>query len=118
MAAGDLEQAHEYLVNFQMKHVFREISEYFDIVICGNGGYPLDLNLYQAVKSMAIGELVVKNDGTIISVNELSDGIGHDNFKNLLFSNKTPKKIYEEILSKKIVVPDQWGNQLFNTILM
>ena len=118
VASGDFEQAHEFLVNSQLNHVFRKISELYDIVICGNGGYPLDLNLYQGVKSMAIGEMAVKSNGTIISVNELSDGVGHDNFKNLIYSGKTPKKIYEQILNKEITVPDQWEIQILARILM
>jgi len=72
IAAGDLELVHRKLVGYQKKHIFKKIQEPFDIVVCGNGGYPLDLNLYQAVKSMAIGEMGVKRGGTIISVNEKS----------------------------------------------
>ncbi len=118
VASGDLEKVHEFLVNYQLKNVFKDFFELFDIVICGNGGYPLDLNLYQAVKSMAIGELAVKNNGTIITVNELSEGVGLDNFKELIFSGKTPHKIYEQILSKEISVPDQWEIQILARVLM
>lgn len=118
VAAGDIEKVHEFLVDYQQKYVFREITEPYDIVICGNGGYPLDLNLYQAVKSMAIGEMAVKSGGTIISVNELSDGIGHENFKELIFSAKPPKQIYEQILNKEIIVPDQWEIQILTRVLM
>ena len=120
VASGNFEKAHEKLVNYQLKHIFRDIKEQYDIVICGNGGYPLDLNLYQAVKSMAIGEMAVKNGGAIISVNECADGIGvgQEKFKELIFSEMTPNKIYEEILNKDIVVPDQWEIQILARVLM
>ena len=120
VAAGDLKKAHEYLVNYQLQHVFKEIKEPYDIVICGNGGYPLDLNLYQAVKSMAIGEIYVKRGGTIISVNECSEGvgIGQDKFKELISSEKNPEEIYNKIIQKEIVVPDQWQIQVLTRILM
>jgi len=120
VAAGDLEKAHEYLVNYQLKHAFKEIIEPYDIVVCGNGGYPLDLNLYQAVKSMAVGEMVVKRGGTIISVNECSEGVGvgQDKFKELIFSEMSPEEIYKKILKKEIVVPDQWQIQVLTRILM
>jgi len=111
VASGNFEKAHEKLVNYQLKHIFRDIKEQYDIVICGNGGYPLDLNLYQAVKSMAIGEMAVKNGGAIISV-------GQEKFKELIFSEMTPNKIYEEILNKDIVVPDQWEIQILARVLM
>ncbi|MBY9004572.1 MAG: nickel-dependent lactate racemase, partial [Candidatus Lokiarchaeota archaeon] len=79
--AGALDVAHDLLVQYQMNKVFSPIKKLYDIVVCGNGGFPLDLNLYQAVKSMAIGEMGVKQGGTIISVNECSDGIGQEKFK-------------------------------------
>ncbi len=118
VAAGNFEKVHEFLVDYQLKHVFREIYEPYDIVICGNGGYPLDINLYQAVKSMAIGEMAIKKNGMIISVNELSDGIGHDNFKELIYSGIPPEQIYRRILNKEIIVPDQWEIQILARILM
>lgn len=120
VAAGELEKAHEFLVEYQLKHVFRKISEPYDIVVCGNGGYPLDLNLYQAVKSMALGEMAVKEGGTIISVNECSDGVGvgQEDFKNLIFSGMEHQEIYDKILNKEISVPDQWEIQILARVLM
>ena len=117
VAAGSLEVAHDLLVQYQLKKIFSPIKKPYDIVVCGNGGFPLDLNLYQAVKSMAIGEMGVKQGGTIISVNECSDGIGEDNFKELLFSEMSPKEIHDKILTKNIIVPDQWEIQVLVRIL-
>ncbi|MHA1148667.1 MAG: nickel-dependent lactate racemase [Promethearchaeota archaeon] len=120
VATGDFEAVHEKLVNYQLKNVFKEISKPFDIVVCGNGGYPLDLNLYQAVKSMAIGEMGVKKGGTIISVNECSEGIGigQDKFKKLLFSGLEPSILYKKILNREIIFPDQWEIQILTRVLL
>jgi len=120
VAAGDVQKAHESLVKYQLNHAFKNITELYDIVICGNGGYPLDLNLYQAVKSMAIGEMAVKKGGTIIAVNECIEGIGigQDKFKELMFSGMAPQEIHKKILTKEIVVPDQWEIQILARILM
>ncbi|NVM44761.1 MAG: nickel-dependent lactate racemase [Candidatus Lokiarchaeota archaeon] len=120
VAAGDLELVHKKLVDYQKKYIFKKIKEPFDIVICGNGGYPLDLNLYQAVKSMAIGEMGVKQGGTIISVNECREGVGkgQDKFKEIIFSEMSPEEIYNKILNKELVVPDQWQIQVLTRILM
>ena len=119
VAAGSLEVVHKFLVQDQLKKVFSPIKRPYDIVVCGNGGFPLDLNLYQAVKSMAIGEMAVKQGGTIISVNQCSDGIGsgQDDFRNLLFSDMTPEELYHKILNKEIVVPDQWEIQVLTRVL-
>ncbi|NVM16097.1 MAG: nickel-dependent lactate racemase [Candidatus Lokiarchaeota archaeon] len=120
IAAGDPELIHKRLIKYQNKYIFKEIQELFDIVVCGNGGYPLDFNLYQAVKSMAIGEMGLKEGGTIISVNECREGVGvgQDKFKELIFSGKTPEEIYNKILKKEIIVPDQWEIQVLTRILM
>lgn len=120
VAAGELRAVHEKLIKYQLNYIFSEIDHHFDIVVCGNGGYPLDLNLYQAVKSMAIGEMAVKKGGIIISVNECSDGIGagQDQFKALLFSGSTPEELYEKIISHKIIVPDQWEIQILVRVMM
>jgi len=120
VAAGNFEKVHEELVDYQLKHIFEEIKEPYDIVVCGNGGYPLDLNLYQAVKSMAIGEIAVKKGGTIISVNECAEGIGigQEKFKELIFSGMNPKILYDKILKREIVAPDQWEIQILSRILM
>lgn len=117
VAAGDLEIAHRELVNYQLDKVFKTITKPFDIVVCGNGGYPLDINLYQAVKSMAIGEMAVKEGGTLISVNECEDGVGHKKFRELLFSGESPEIIHKKIINHDIVVPDQWEIQILTRIL-
>ena len=118
--SGNWQQVHERLVHYQLDHVFQRIENPYDVVVCGNGGYPLDLNLYQGVKSMAIGEMAVKKGGTIISVNELSDGIGvgQDNFKKLLYSGMEPQEIYEKIMKGEIVLSDQWEIQILARIMM
>jgi len=117
VATGDLDRVHQKLVEYQFEKVFKKISEPYDIVVCGNGGYPLDINLYQAVKSMAIGEMAVKHGGTIISVNECEDGVGHEKFRDLLFSGESPEALHEKIVTHQINVPDQWEIQILTRIL-
>ncbi len=120
VVAGDLESVHRTLIEYQKNQVFKKIEEKFDIVVCGNGGYPLDLNLYQAVKSMAIGEMAIKERGTIISVNECREGVGEgqDKFRELIFSEMSPEMIYYKILNKELVVRDQWQIQVLTRILL
>ena len=105
------------LVQYQEKICFHPISELYDVVITGNGGYPLDQNLYQAVKSMAIGEMVVKEGGTIISVNECRDGIGLPSFEKQINLNSTPDKIHQSIIEGKLNATDQWQTQILTRIL-
>ena len=69
---------------------------------------------------MAIGELAVKKNGTIISVNECAEGVGkgQENFKELIFSGIEPEELYDKILKGEIVTPDQWEIQILSRILM
>lgn len=117
VAAGDLTRVHRALVSELEGRVFHPVPAPFDVVVCGNGGYPLDLNLYQAVKSMAIGELGVRPGGTIISVNECSDGVGHPRFRELLDSSLTPREMYKRVTRGEITCDDQWEIQILARVL-
>jgi lactate racemase len=50
----------------------------FDVVLTTNGGYPLDRNLYQAVKGMAAAERVVAPGGIIVVAAACEDGLPDD----------------------------------------
>ncbi|WP_371806084.1 nickel-dependent lactate racemase [Candidatus Lokiarchaeum ossiferum] len=114
--AGAL-QSHQELVMYQERLCFHPITERYDVVICGNGGFPLDLDLYQAVKSMAIGELGVKQGGTIITVNECRDGVGHPKFEEMINLGLTPTEFLEQLNSGKITCLDQWESQVLARVL-
>ena len=53
------------------------VEREFDIVITSNSGYPLDQNLYQAVKGMdAASARIVRQDGAILLLPECrGDGL-------------------------------------------
>ncbi|MHA1338380.1 MAG: nickel-dependent lactate racemase [Promethearchaeota archaeon] len=118
VSCGNIFAVHNILVQKLNNICFKKFNHRFDIVMCGNGGAPLDLNLYQAVKSMAIGELAVKENGYIIAINECRDGVGQDSFNNLINSGKTPKQIYKDAIEGVIKVPDIWEIQILARILM
>jgi nickel-dependent lactate racemase len=85
----------------------------FDIVITTNSGYPLDQNLYQAVKGMSAAALVVKPGGTIISAAECSDGIpNHGPYKDILKLRSNPGELLALINSPDFKMFDQWQAQV------
>ena len=47
----------------------------FDLVVSTNGGYPLDRNLYQAVKGMAAAERIVRDGGIVVMAAACEDGV-------------------------------------------
>ena len=57
--SGDLDAAHQAGIHF-IRQLCRCKAEPADIVITTNGGYPLDQNIYQAVKGMSTAERTCK----------------------------------------------------------
>ena len=66
----------------------------FDVVVTTNAGYPLDQNLYQAVKGMSAGMTVVKPGGTIVCAAECRDGFpDHGSYREVLASEPSPEAL-------------------------
>ena len=88
----------------------------FDVVVTSNGGYPLDRNLYQCVKGLAVGELMVKDGGSIILASECRDGVGHQVFEQYMSYGSNPEDILGK-LKKDEPVADQDNIQILARIL-
>ena len=81
----------------------------FDVVITSNSGYPLDLNLYQAVKGMSAAAQVVRQGGSIIVAAECWDGVpDHGEYKNILHMADTPQALLEILRQPGFLMLDQW----------
>jgi nickel-dependent lactate racemase len=90
----------------------------YQIVVTTNGGYPLDQNLYQAVKGMSAAYQIVAEGGLIICASRCNDGFPeHGNFRKMLLEYPTPEAMLEAINSPGFSVYDQWQVQLFAQIL-
>ncbi|MEM2210142.1 MAG: nickel-dependent lactate racemase [Nitrososphaerota archaeon] len=114
--SGDPIEAHEKAVEFLNKYVNIKLHEYADIAIVSNGGYPLDRNLYQAVKGIATASRVLKNGGVIIMVAECKDGLGgHEEFVKLMCKDD-PNDVLKEIKENE-PINDQWQAQILAKIL-
>ena len=117
--AGDFIAAHEAGCAFlrELAAVKRVES---DIVITSNGGYPLDQNIYQAVKGMSAAEKCVKTGGVIIIAASCVQGHGGEGFYDWFRNNKTAKEIQEKILAipQMETLPDQWEAQILARILL
>lgn len=116
--AGEMLAAHEAGCAFARRSVMRPVAESYDIVITTNSGYPLDLNLYQAVKGMSAAYQVVKQDGAIVIAAECSEGIGHGHFEDLLQERDTPAALLDLINSPGFSQFDQWEAQILAQILL
>ena len=111
--AGELLAAHARGCRFVARSAMVPVGERFDIVLSSNSGYPLDQNLYQAVKGMSAAAQVVKPGGSIIIAAECSDGLpAHGEYGRLLQMAKTPEEMLALIRSWETVRQDQWQVQL------
>ncbi|TVY07078.1 nickel-dependent lactate racemase [Paenibacillus cremeus] len=110
--AGELFAAHEAGCTFAKEHAMVPVDQRFDVVLTSNSGYPLDQNLYQAVKGMSAAHKIVKQGGTIICASECSDGIpNHGNYAEILQMGKTPQELLELINDPAFSKFDQWQVQ-------
>lgn len=111
--AGEMLRAHQAAVAFVRDHAMRPVAEPYDIVITTNSGYPLDLNLYQAVKGMSAAAQIVKRGGDIIIAAECWDGIpDHGEYGRLLREASSPEGLLETIMTPGFRCHDQWEAQI------
>ena len=116
--SGDCEAAHKKGTDFLLSLCGANAVE-SDIVITTNGGYPLDQNMYQAVKGMTAAEATVRKGGVIIMLARSDDGIGGDHFYHQLADEPDISKTMAQFLSRgrDETVPDQWQTQILLRIL-
>jgi len=117
--AGDAAAAHRKGTEFLSAQCGAE-AVLSDVVISTNGGYPLDQNVYQAVKGMTAAEATVKEGGVIIMLAASNDGIGGDHFYHQLADEKDVEKTMATFLSRNRgeTVPDQWQTQIMIRVLL
>ena len=110
---GDYVEAHQAGCEYVKEHAMAGVDSAFDIVITSNSGYPLDLNMYQAVKGMSAASLIVKEGGDIIIAADCWDGIpSHGMYGQLLSDSKDPDEALEKIRSPGFFMQDQWQVQI------
>jgi lactate racemase len=117
--AGDVFAEHRAACAHVKDTAMRQVPSPFDVVVTTNSGYPLDQNLYQAVKGMSAAAKIVKPGGTIIAAAECRDGLpSHGSYGAVLASAETPAALLALIGSPGYSVPDQWQVQVQAQILI
>jgi len=85
----------------------------FDVVVTSNSGFPLDQNLYQAVKGMSAAAQIVKPGGVIVCAAECRDGFpDHGSYRDEVCGAPSPQALLDAIASRTETVPDQWQIQI------
>jgi len=110
---GDLFPMHEAACAAARAAAMRPVPARFDVVVTTNSGFPLDQNLYQAVKGMSAAYQVVRPGGVIVCAAECRDGFpGHGSYRDVLVSAPSPRALADRIRSRPVTVPDQWQAQI------
>ena len=116
--AGNWREAHAKGMKFVAEHVGVPVVKSM-ITITSHGGYPLDQNLYQAVKGMVAAEATTIPGGYIILVAACTDGIGSDILQSLMAGMSSPAEFCQwcESIPPDDTRPDQWTAQILARIL-
>jgi nickel-dependent lactate racemase len=117
--AGDADAAHRKGCAF-LAELANVKPAFADIVVTGNGGYPLDQNLYQAVKCMTAAEASIAPGGVIVVAAECVDGHGGEAFYDTFKNTRSPEAVMRAITGRgrDETLPDQWQIQIFLRVLL
>ena len=112
---GVLPVSHRAACAFASRTVTQAVDGRFEVVLTTNGGYPLDRDLYQAVKGMAAAERVVTDGGIIVMVAACSDGVPEDGaFARLLRGATSPEQLLRPDGPGQL---DAWQAQVLGRVL-
>jgi nickel-dependent lactate racemase len=111
--AGNLFAEHRRACAHVKATAMRAVPAPFDVVLTTNSGYPLDQNLYQAVKGMSAAAQIVKRGGVIVCAAECRDGLpSHGSYGEVLRSQPDPGALLSMIQARGYSRPDQWQVQV------
>lgn len=116
---GDWRQAHAAGCAHVKGHAMFPVEAEFPVVVTSCMGFPLDQNLYQAVKALAVAARVTLPGGTIVLVAECSDGLpSHGDFGKLMQSGGTTAEMLARLRDGGNPARlDQWQAQTMLNVL-
>jgi lactate racemase len=103
IVAGELEKSWLKGVEICQNNYFAPIPEKADVVFVSTGGYPKDINVYQAQKALENAYQAVKPGGTIVLLAECREGLGNSIFEQWMEEAQSIEDI-EQRLKKRFVL--------------
>jgi nickel-dependent lactate racemase len=91
--AGDMDEAWMRGVDYCRADSVCPLDQPADIVIAGCGGYPKDINLYQAQKALEPAIQAVRPGGVVILLAQCREGMGEETFIRWVEEAATPEDI-------------------------
>ncbi len=81
-----------------------KIKSQYDVVIASAGGYPKDINLYQAQKAMTHGSMFCKPGGVLILIAECSEGVGSSGYYEFMRSVNSVEEVIKKFRESEFKV--------------
>jgi len=103
IVAGELLTSWRQGVEVCKKIYLCSIEKKADIVIASAGGYPKDINVYQAQKTLNNAYQAIKPGGTIILLAECLEGYGEATFENWIEEANIPDDIIKRLKNKFVL---------------
>lgn len=96
LVCGDWKLSHEHACALYAGRHTVKVSERRDLVIASAGGFPSDVNMIQAHKTLDAAARVCADGGTIVLLAECADGTGRKDFLDW-FECETSKELAERL---------------------
>jgi nickel-dependent lactate racemase len=103
VVSGNLREAWNAGIDISAEMYYVGIKEKADVAIVSSGGFPRDINVYQAQKALDHADHAVKKGGTIIWVAECSEGLGEERFECWMKEAKEPEDNIKRIKEKFLI---------------
>jgi len=103
MVAGELLTSWQYGVEVCKQIYICPIKKKAEVVIASAGGYPKDINVYQAQKALNNAYQAIKPGGTIILTAECLEGYGEATFEKWIEEANTPDDIIKRLKNKFVL---------------
>ena len=91
--AGDATVAHRHGCERVAEQGVSVIPQLADIVLASAGGFPKDLDLYQAQKALDNAAHAVRDGGIVILLAECVEGLGNKTFESWMLEARSPEDI-------------------------
>ena len=117
--AGDPESAHRAGCEHVRRFAMVALDGPFDVVVTSNSGYPLDQNLYQAVKGMSAAASITSDGGSIILAAACEEGLPSGScYEELLSRFDDPESFLAALTGGAVSEAEQWQVQVQAKILV
>lgn len=91
--AGDVTAAHRAGCRMIAERGMVQLDRKADIVIASAGGFPKDINMYQAHKGLENASYFVRDGGALILAAECREGWGNKTFESWMLAAKSPEDV-------------------------